>query len=85
MFPLNRPELSDVIDASIGEGSPFHEMFGYYAQGVDERTATLPQAWRDRLVGIDNPNTRGIAGLCLEIIAGIGEAQNDPLQPPHGS
>jgi hypothetical protein len=67
VFPLNHPELSDLIDGSIGEGSPFHELFGYYAQGVDERTATLPSGWRERLVKISNPNTRGITGLCLEV------------------
>lgn len=67
LFPLNRPELSDVIDGSIGEGSPFHELYGYYAQGVDERTATLPRGWRDRLVKISNANTRGVTGLCLEV------------------
>lgn len=67
MFPLHRPELADLIDGSIGEGSPFHELYGYYAQGVGERTAVLPKGWRDRLVRIENPNTRGIAGLCLEV------------------
>jgi hypothetical protein len=67
VFPMNRPELSDLIDGSIGEGSPFHELYGYYAQGVDERTATLPQGWRKRLVKISNPNTVGITGLCLEV------------------
>lgn len=67
VFPLNRPDLSDLIDGSIGEGSPFHGLYGYYAQGVDERTATLPRGWRDRLVKINNPNTLGITGLCLEV------------------
>lgn len=32
-----------MIDGSIGELSPFHETFGYYAQGVDETTAVLPE------------------------------------------
>jgi hypothetical protein len=67
MFPLDHPELSDLIDGSIGEGSPFHELYGYYAQGVDETTATLPRGWRDRLVKISNPNTLGVTGLCLEV------------------
>jgi hypothetical protein len=67
LFPLHRPELADLIDESIGEGSPFHELYGYYAQGVGERTAVLPKGWRDRLVRIENPNTRGVAGLCLEV------------------
>jgi hypothetical protein len=67
LFPQNHPDRADLIDGSIGEGSQFHEEFGYYAQGVGERTATLPHAWRTRLVRISNPNTRGIAGLCLEV------------------
>ena len=67
VYPLHRPELADLIDGSIGEGSPFHELYGYYAQGVGERTAILPRGWRDRLVRIENPNTRGVAGLCLEV------------------
>jgi hypothetical protein len=67
LFPLRHPERADLIDGSIGEGSPFHELFGYYAQGVGERTAVLPKGWRDRLVRIENPNTRGVTGLCLEV------------------
>ena len=67
LFPMHRPELADLIDGSIGEGSSFHELYGYYAQGVSERTAVLPKGWRDRLVRIENPNTHGVAGLCLEV------------------
>ncbi len=67
LFPLHHPELADLIDGSIGEGSQFHELFGYYAQGVGERTAVLPKGWRQRLVRIENANTRGVAGLCLEV------------------
>jgi len=67
LFPLNHPELSDLIDGSIGEGSPFHELYGYYAQGVDERAATLPGGWRERLIEINSPNMFGVTGLCLEV------------------
>ena len=67
VFPKNHPELADLIDGSIGEGSSFHELYGYYAQGVGEDTAVLPRGWRDRLIRISNPNTVGITGLCLEI------------------
>lgn len=67
VFPMHHPQLSDLIDGSIGEGSPFHEMYGYYAQGVDEKTATLPRGWRERLVQITNQNTVGVTGLCLEV------------------
>ena len=30
-------------------------------------TATLPRGWQRRLVRVDNPNTNGYAGLCLEV------------------
>ena len=66
VYPKNHPERSDLIDGSIGEGSPFDETFGYYAQGVGEETAILPTDWKDRLVAVRNENTRGATGLCLE-------------------
>jgi hypothetical protein len=67
LYPLARPELADKVDAAIGEGSVFHQTHGYYAQGVGPETATLPAGWRRRLVRVDNPNTNGYAGLCLEV------------------
>jgi hypothetical protein len=48
VFPSLYPERSDLIDATIGEGSPFEKSFGYYAHGVAETTAVLPRGWRDR-------------------------------------
>jgi uncharacterized nucleotidyltransferase DUF6036 len=66
-LPLHHPERADLIEGSIGELSPFHKTFGYYAQGVAEETAVLPAGWKDRLVEIRNENTRGAKGLCLEI------------------
>ena len=67
VFPLHHAERADLIDGSIGEGSPFHELYGYYAQGVGFETATLPAGWRDRLIRVSNPNTSGVTGLCLEV------------------
>jgi hypothetical protein len=67
LFPLNHPERADLIDGTIGELSPFHSTYGYYAQGASETTARLPAGWRDRLIVIQNANTRGAKGLCLEI------------------
>jgi hypothetical protein len=67
LFPLNHPERADLIEGSIGELSPFHQTFGYYAEGVGEETARLPQGWKERLVVIQNENTRGARGLCLEV------------------
>ena len=63
VYPRNHPERADLIDGSIGELSPFHETFGYYAQGVGRRTAVLPAGWQDRLVRVE---TQAGTGLCLE-------------------
>ena len=67
LFPLHFPERAEAIEGSIGELSPFHETFGYYAQGVAEETAHLPAGWKGRLVVVQNDNTRGAKGLCLEV------------------
>ena len=67
VFSLRDPADSDLIDGSIGEGSPFHQTFGYYAHGVSVETAILPTGWRERLVPVRNENTGGGTGLCLEI------------------
>jgi len=66
LYPRRHPERADLVDGSIGEGSPFHDTFGYYAQGVGEGTAVLPRGWQDRLVPVQNEGTRGAKGLCLE-------------------
>lgn len=67
LYPKNKPELADLVDGSIGEGSYFHEQFGYYAQGVGPKTAVLPVGWEKRLVRVENENTNGIVGLCLDV------------------
>lgn len=67
LFSLRGAEDADLIDGSIGEGSPFHQTFGYYAHGVSQETAVLPLGWKDRLVPIQNENTGGGVGLCLEV------------------
>ena len=50
----------------IGQDSSFHEQFGYYADPVDETTATLPKGWKARLVNLPAGDTGGVAGLCLD-------------------
>lgn len=57
---------SDLVDGSIGEKSPFHETFGYYAHGVGRQTAILPSRWRDRAVAIQTSATDGVLGICPE-------------------
>jgi hypothetical protein len=66
LFPRNHPERAELVDGAIGEGSRFHEQFGYYAQGVGKKTAVLPRGWQGRLVRVKNANTGGVEGFCLE-------------------
>ncbi|MEM9478599.1 MAG: DUF6036 family nucleotidyltransferase [Verrucomicrobiota bacterium] len=66
VFPLRKPSDSILIEGAIGEKSIFHETFGYYAHGVDETTATLPEGWKERLIAVKNENTRGATGWCLD-------------------
>jgi hypothetical protein len=66
VFPKDCPADAILIDGAIGERSIFHETFGYYAHGVDETTAVLPEGWRGRLVRVENENTCGAIGWCLE-------------------
>jgi hypothetical protein len=67
LFSLRSQDDSDLVDGSIGEGSPFHQTFGYYAHGVGEDTAVLPAGWRQRVVPVHNENTGNGTGLCLEV------------------
>lgn len=60
-------ERADLIDGSIGEGSMFHGTFGYYAQGVVEVTAVLPDGWRERVVRFETPGTGGVTAWCLDL------------------
>ncbi|CAN5552757.1 hypothetical protein BH20ACT19_BH20ACT19_09430 [soil metagenome] len=66
VYPRDRPDRADLIDGAIGEGSPFHSEFEYYAHGVGPETAKAPHGWEQRLVALSTPNTRGATGWCLE-------------------
>ncbi len=59
-------QKADQVDAFIGEFSPFHETYGYYAQGVSVSTAVLPEGWRDRLVLVESENTQPGRGYALD-------------------
>lgn len=68
VFPKNKPHMTDIIDGSIGELSPFHSAYGYYAHGVSIETASnLPIGWETRLIPIRSDNTGGVTGWCLDI------------------
>ena len=58
IYPPRAPERADLIDGSIGEGSPFHGTFGYYAQGVGPETAKLPAGWHERAFRLQRGDRR---------------------------
>jgi hypothetical protein len=71
LYPVHAPNKSELLN-TIGEFSPFHTQNGYYADGVDETTATLPAGWKDRVVCISGPLTQNVHGFeargwCLEL------------------
>lgn len=59
IFAKGRPELSTLLDGTIGELSPFHQTFGYYAE-----TAVLSEGWEE----LQNENTSGVTGWCLSTL-----------------
>lgn len=70
IYPQREPEKAIDIEGALGHGSPFHQLYGYYAHGVGPETAKAPRGWKERLVAIDIPprvgsSTRAKA-LCLE-------------------
>lgn len=65
LIAKNIPQRTEWLNV-IGQDSPFHEEFGYYADPVDETTATLPRGWKGRLVNLPPGDTEGVRGLCLD-------------------
>jgi len=70
IYPVADPDKAEAIDGAIGEGSPFHDTFGYYAHGVGPETAKAPAGWESRLISVvvERPSTGPQAiARCLEI------------------
>jgi hypothetical protein len=71
VYPLNDPEKAIEIEGSLGDGSPFQGMNGYFAHGVGPETAKAPAGWEERLVRVEIPPRVGQAwgaiALCLEV------------------
>ncbi len=65
LIAKTRPDRTEWLN-SIGQDSQFHETHGYYADPVDEKTATLPKGWKGRLVNLPPGDTEGVNGLCLD-------------------
>ena len=70
VYPRIRPEKAVEIDGAIGDGSRFHETYGYYAHGVGPEMPVAPEGWRDRLVPVvlpaHRPRDATVTAWCLE-------------------
>ncbi|MBA2523544.1 MAG: hypothetical protein H0V25_09480 [Solirubrobacterales bacterium] len=53
VYPKESPERAIEIDGALGDGSPFHETYGYYAHGVGPETAIAPAGWEERRVVVE--------------------------------
>jgi hypothetical protein len=65
LIAKKRPDRTEWLNM-IGQDSRFHETHGYYADPVDEKTATLPKGWKGRMVNLPPGDTAGVNGLCLD-------------------
>jgi hypothetical protein len=70
LYPARAPGRAIEIDGSLGDGSAFHEAFGYYAHGVGPETAKAPAGWEERLLATEIPprprSQRRPIARCLE-------------------
>lgn len=57
---------ADEVEGGIGEFSPFHEQFGYYAEGIHLDTVVLPNGWRERLIRPEPPDAELAGAAFLE-------------------
>ena len=66
VYPKFRPDLSEHLAGNLGEFSLFHQTHFIWVDGVSPETATLPAGWEERLVKVENENTGGAIGWCLD-------------------
>src|SRR5262249_54731683 len=64
--PERGQQKADEVDGAIGELSHFHETYRYYAQGVDLKTAKLPDGWEQRLVPFEPGSAEPARAKCLD-------------------
>lgn len=57
---------ADEVEGGIGEFSPFHEEFGYYAEGIHIDTVVLPGRWTERLIRPNLPGAEPAHAAFLE-------------------
>jgi hypothetical protein len=55
LYPLGTPARAIEIDGGLGDGSDFHEQFGYFGHGVGPETPIPPAGWESRLKKVVYP------------------------------
>lgn len=53
VYPKESPGRAIEIDGALGDGSPFHQTFGYYAHGVGPESVVAPLGWEERRVVVE--------------------------------
>lgn len=83
---VNDPDgtKSDLVDGVIGEESSFHEMYGYYGQGVSIATAVLPAGWEDRVVPFRRPDADPSQVVCIDPRADLVDRPRAVQERVHG-
>lgn len=61
------PEYMALIDATLGQGSAFHRMFGYYAHGLFGVSRDLPEDWTWRTTLFATRAMGGAIVRCMEV------------------
>ena len=64
--PRHPTVSADVIDAALGELSPFHTAYGFYVHGLPIESATLPEGWQRRTSPVSGSGPKPATGWCLE-------------------
>ena len=64
--PRHPTTPADVIDAALGELSPFHAAYGFYVHGLPIESATLPEGWQRRTIPVSGCGPTPATGRCLE-------------------
>jgi hypothetical protein len=65
LYPKTNPDRAIEIDGALGDGSPFHEHYGYYAHGVGPETIVAPFGWQRRLERLEVPAIRRRKGPAI--------------------
>lgn len=51
-----------MIDAALGELSPFHTAYGFYLHGLPIESATLPEGWQLRTIPVSGGGPKPATG-----------------------